>query len=247
MKDATALRLAHVTVKYGKAGHKCTALDDVSFDVGAGEFVSIVGPSGCGKSTLLSVIAGLLPATVGKIQVGDGAVGFVFQEPNLLSWRTVIDNIVLPLEIRNKKDGKAFYPKARRLLRMVGLEKFENSYPHELSGGMKQKVAIARALIYNPQLLLMDEPTNSLDEMAKNKFNAELNAIWRKTKKTVVYVTHSIPEAVFLSTKVMVLTPGPGRVKKIIDIGLPECRDEATLSDRKYFQAVNKVREVLSE
>jgi NitT/TauT family transport system ATP-binding protein len=243
--DKKALKLLHLHVKYGSGagGHK--ALHDISFGVDKGEFVSIVGPSGCGKTTLLSVIAGLLPATIGKIEVKDAVVGFVFQEPNLLPWRTVIDNVVLPLEIKSDGSGKKYYQKARTLLKMVGLEKYETAYPHELSGGMKQKVAIARALVHNPSLLLMDEPTSSLDEITKTGFNIELNGIWRKTRKTILYVTHNIPEAAFLSTKVVVLTPAPGSIKRIIDIDLPRKRDEFTLKDRRYFDSITKIRGVL--
>ncbi len=232
-------------VRYGSKSGACEALHDVSFGVDEGEFVTIVGPSGCGKTTLLSVVAGLLPATIGKVEVKDKVVGFVFQEPNLLPWRTVIDNVVLPLEIRNKKDRKTVYPRARKLLKTIGLAGFENSYPHELSGGMRQKVAIARALVCKPALLLMDEPTSSLDEISKTQFNFELNDIWRKTGKTILYVTHSVPEAVFLSTKIVVLSARPGKVKRVIDINLPKKRDATTLQSKRYFDCVRKVRGVL--
>jgi NitT/TauT family transport system ATP-binding protein len=238
------LELRRVHVRFRAKNGTDKALDDISFQVNRGEFVSIVGPSGCGKSTLLSVISGLLPATIGKIDIKNKAVGFVFQEPNLLPWRTVMGNVMLPMEIRKKADA-ANERKALGLLNLVGLAHCKDSFPHELSGGMKQKVSIVRALMTEPALLLMDEPTNSLDEIARTQFNIELNKIWRKTRKTIVYVTHSIPEAVFLSTKVIVLTPCPGKVKKIIDIGLPAVRNEAVLSSKRYFGYVNRVREVL--
>ncbi len=173
-------------------------------------------------------------------------VSFVFQDATLLPWRNTIDNIILPLEIRHDTKKQKFYEQARKLLKLVNLEKFESMYPDELSGGMKQRVAISRALISEPALLLMDEPFGALDELTRTDLNIELNQIWRKTKKTVVLVTHSIPEAVFLSQKIIILSKRPGTVKNIIDIKLPEKRDLSTLDNAKYFEYITQIRKLLS-
>lgn len=205
------------------------ALGDVSFDVFPGEFVSIVGPSGCGKTTLLKILAGLLQKSGGRIEVDEESfdptreVGFVFQKPLLLHWRKVIDNVLLPIEIL-KMDRKAMEKKAHALLDLVGLTGFENSYPNELSGGMQQRVSIARALIHDPKLLLMDEPFGALDAITRERMNLELLRIWQEAKKTILFVTHGINEAVFLSDRVIVLSARPSRMVQALDIGLPRPR-----------------------
>lgn len=205
------------------------ALGGVTFSVYPGEFVSIVGPSGCGKTTLLKILAGLLPKSGGEIEVDqeqfDPAreVGFVFQKSLLLRWRKVIDNVLLPVEIL-RDDRSAKLKRAQELLDLVGLKGFENSYPHELSGGMQQRVSIARALIHDPKVLLMDEPFGALDALTRERMNLELLRIWTEAKKTVLFVTHGITEAIFLSDRVVVLSARPSRMVAALDIPLPRPR-----------------------
>ena len=205
------------------------ALGSVSFDVFPGEFVTIVGPSGCGKTTLLKVVAGLLEKSAGSIDVDreqfdpTREVGFVFQKALLLHWRRILDNVLLPVEIL-KMDRTAQRKKAEDLLELVGLKGFERSYPKELSGGMQQRVSIARALIHDPKLLLMDEPFGALDALTRERMNLELLRIWQEAKKTVLFVTHGISEAVFLSDRVIVLSARPSRMIKALDINLPRPR-----------------------
>ncbi|MDX9957630.1 MAG: ABC transporter ATP-binding protein [Spirochaetia bacterium] len=223
------ISIKNVKKIYKTRDSELEALGDVSFDVFPGEFVSIVGPSGCGKTTLLKILAGLLPRTSGEIVVDpdnfniEREVGFVFQKPLLLHWRKVLDNVLLPIEIL-KIDRKSMVDKARSLLALVGLEGFEDRYPNELSGGMQQRVSIARALIHDPKLLLMDEPFGALDAITRERLNMELLQIWEKTKKTILFVTHGINEAVFLSDRVIVLTARPSRMAASLDIQLPRPR-----------------------
>jgi NitT/TauT family transport system ATP-binding protein len=205
------------------------ALGDVSFDVYSGEFVSIVGPSGCGKTTLLKILAGLLSKSAGEIEVDEEnfdptrEVGFVFQKPLLLHWRKVIDNVLLPIEILGMNRA-SMIKRAEELLDLVGLKGFEKSYPNELSGGMQQRVSIARALIHDPKLLLMDEPFGALDAITRERMNLELLRIWQEARKTILFVTHGINEAVFLSDRVIVLSARPSRMVQALDIGLPRPR-----------------------
>jgi NitT/TauT family transport system ATP-binding protein len=205
------------------------ALGSVTFDVYPEEFVSIVGPSGCGKTTLLKIIAGLMTQSEGEIVVDranfDPAreVGFVFQKALLLNWRRVLDNVLLPIEIL-KMDRKKYLPKAMDLLSLVGLKGFEQSYPNELSGGMQQRVSLARALIHDPKVILMDEPFGALDAITREKMNLELLRIWAESKKTVIFITHEINEAVFLSNRVVVLSARPSRMIEAFDIDLPRPR-----------------------
>ena len=205
------------------------ALGSVSFDIYPGEFVSIVGPSGCGKTTLLKVIAGLLPKSGGEIEVDQEhfdptrEVGFVFQKSLLLHWRRVIDNVLLPVEILGL-DRSALKGKALELLELVGLKGFEQSWPNELSGGMQQRVSIARALIHDPKLMLMDEPFGALDALTRERMNLELLRIWEEARKTVLFVTHGINEAIFLSDRVIVLSARPSRMIEALDIALPRPR-----------------------
>lgn len=214
---------------YATRDGELEALGSVSFDVYPGEFVSIVGPSGCGKTTLLKIIAGLLEKSGGEIEVDQAhfdptrEVGFVFQKSLLLHWRKVIDNILLPAEILglSRADAKE---KARSLLKLVGLEGFEKSYPNELSGGMQQRVSIARALIHDPKVLLMDEPFGALDAITRERMNLELLRIWTESKKTILFVTHGINEAVFLSDRVIVLSARPSRMIQALDVDLPHPR-----------------------
>jgi NitT/TauT family transport system ATP-binding protein len=207
------------------------AILDASFDVLPGELVSLVGPSGCGKSTLLKILAGLIPHDGGEVRIGSAThpfdpgrdVGMVFQAPLLLKWRRILENVLLPAEILGVP-AKAARERARELLRLVGLEGYEKKYPYELSGGMQQRAAIARALVHDPKLVLMDEPFGALDALTREKMNLELLRIWKEAGKTIVFVTHGISEAVFLGTRVVVLTAGPARMADNFEVDLPHPR-----------------------
>jgi NitT/TauT family transport system ATP-binding protein len=240
---------------FGAGPTAVTALTGIDLTIGSGEFVSLIGPSGCGKSTLLRLIGDLTSPTTGAIRVNDKPArqarldrdyGMVFQAPVLMDWRTIDRNIELPLEIM----GFSKEERARRsadLLRLVELEGFERKHPWQLSGGMQQRVAIARALAFDPKLLLMDEPFGALDEMTRERMNLELMRIWSTTGTTVVFVTHSIPEAVFLSTRVVVMSARPGRISKVVDIDLPHPRTVETRELERYFELVTAVREALRQ
>jgi NitT/TauT family transport system ATP-binding protein len=240
-------------MRYGKTG--TLALADVSLDIAPGEFISLIGPSGCGKTTLLRLIGDLMQPTAGKITVQGKSVtdarrnrdyGLVPQAPTLYDWRTVVKNVELPLEIMNVPSGER-HARATTLLSMVGLSDFASHYPWQLSGGMQQRVSIARALSFKPSILLMDEPFGALDEMTRERLNGELLTIWRETGTTIVFVTHSIPEAVFLSTRVVVMSPRPGKIEHIIPVDLPTMRDVQTREDPRYFDLISQVREHLRE
>jgi NitT/TauT family transport system ATP-binding protein len=232
-----------------------TALEAVELTIQQGEFVSLIGPSGCGKSTLLRLIGDLTAPTTGTILVNgkppsrarqDRDYGMVFQAPVLMDWRTIAKNIELPLEIMGFS-GDERRRRSADLLRLVELEAFAERHPWELSGGMQQRVAIARALSFDPKLLLMDEPFGALDEMTRERMNAELMSIWRRTGTTIVFVTHSIPEAIFLSTRVVVMSARPGRISRVIDIDLPAERSVETRESARYFELVTRVREALRQ
>lgn len=217
-------------------------LQNINLDIKEGEFVCIVGPSGCGKSTLLNIIGGLIPPTAGSIKVGKDNIkgpgkdrGVVFQGYALLPWRTVIENVQLGLEI-NRIPKKERRDIAQKYLDLVGLVQYEKYYPNQLSGGMKQRVAIARALAYNPDILLMDEPFSALDAQTRELLQGELLEIWKKTKKTIIFITHSVDEAVYLANKVVIMGANPGRVIRTIDINLPYPRDHA----ESEFQKLRK-------
>jgi NitT/TauT family transport system ATP-binding protein len=238
---------------FGSGPSALTALEDIDLTIREGEFVSLIGPSGCGKSTLLRLIGDLTAPSAGRVLVNgksanrarlDRDYGMVFQAPVLMDWRTIARNIELPLEIMGFPKGE----RARRsaaLLKLVELEGFEAKHPWQLSGGMQQRVAIARALAFDPKLLLMDEPFGALDEMTRERMNLELMKIWGQTGTTVVFVTHSIPEAVFLSTRVVVMSPRPGRIFRIVDVDLPQPRTVDTREQEHYFELVTQVREAL--
>jgi NitT/TauT family transport system ATP-binding protein len=221
-----------------------SAISEVSLGVRKNEFVTLVGPSGCGKSTLLKLVSGLIPVTGGTIHVREqlvrepfSDVGFVFQHPVLLPWRTVLGNILFSIEMLGKKEGE-FVDQARDLIKLAGLEGFENKYPRELSGGMQQRVAICRALIHDPSLLLMDEPFGALDAMTREEMSFELLRIWEERRKTILFVTHSIPEAILLADRVVVMTPRPGKIERIFEIDLPRPRVyEMEFNER--FKALN--------
>jgi NitT/TauT family transport system ATP-binding protein len=224
------------------------ALADISFTVRRGEFVSVVGPSGCGKTTLLKILAGLSPRSQGEVRIAGRdvsgplrEVGMVFQAPTLLPWRTVFDNVMVPAEIQ-KLDANQHRERAQQLLKMVGLTGFEKKYPHELSGGMQQRAGICRALVHDPAVLLMDEPFGALDAMTREYMNLELLRIWRESGQTAVLVTHSIPEAVFLSDRVIVMSPRPGRIAEIIPIELERRRDLSVMSSDRAGVYVERIR-----
>ena len=230
-----------------------TALQEIDLQVEPGEFVSLIGPSGCGKSTLLRVIGDLIQPTTGTVEVnGKGAhqarldhdYGIVFQDSVLFDWRTVTKNVALPLEMLGWDRAKR-KQRVDEMLRLVELQGFGDHHPWQLSGGMQMRVAIARALAFEPPLLLMDEPFGALDEMTRERLNIELLQIWRRMESTVVFVTHSISEAVFLSTRVVVMSPRPGRIAGIVDIDLAQPRSADTREDPRFFEHVTAVREHL--
>ncbi|MDP2925460.1 MAG: ABC transporter ATP-binding protein [Nanoarchaeota archaeon] len=235
---------------------KLPVLDNINLSVKEGEFVSIIGPSGCGKTTLLKILGGLIPATSGDIKIRGSPVkvalerrefGFVFQNPILLPWRTALKNTELPLEIFGNNNPQI---SSKKLLKIVGLEGFENYYPKELSGGMQQRIAIARALTFEPAILLMDEPFGALDEITRNKMNLELLRVWKEEKATisaVIFVTHSIPEAVFLSDKIIILSKRPAKIEKVLEINLPRPRKVEVKYSKKYIGLVKCIREILKE
>lgn len=234
-------------------GGRTVALEGIDLSVAPREFVSLIGPSGCGKSTLLRVVADLVAPTVGSVEVNgkpahqariDRDYGMVFQAPVLFDWRTVEANVRLPLEVQgaSRADRER---RVREMLELVELSGFTRHYPHQLSGGMQQRVAIARALSFQPKLLLMDEPFGALDEMTRERLNAEVLRIWQQTGTTIIFVTHSIPEAVFLSTRVVVMSARPGRITNIVDVDLPQPRTDATRESERYFELVTEVRESL--
>jgi len=240
-------------VKTFRSGAKSvSALDHVSFDVDEGSFVSIVGPSGCGKSTLLKIISGLLPSTSGMVRVNNRQVdaplenvGMVFQSPVLLKWKNVLDNIMLPVEFA-KLDRIHHLERARSLVELVGLQGFEEMYPYQLSGGMQQRVSLCRALVTDPQLLLMDEPFGALDAMTRDELDLELLKIWEERKKTVLFVTHNIQEAVFLSDYVVVMSARPGRLLERITIELERPRKMELMSSAPFGAYTLRIRALLA-
>ena len=249
-----AVEVRRASVVYPAADAPVRALHEVDLSIGQGEFVSLIGPSGCGKTTLLRVIADLEPITAGEVLVNGmtprearlkRAYGYVFQAPALFPWRTVLANVMLPLQIqgRDKREAEAI---AREQLGRVGLAGFERKYPWQLSGGMQQRVSIARALGFEPRLLMMDEPFGALDEITRDGLNDRLQQLWQRERRTVVFVTHSIAEAVYLSTRIVVMSPRPGRILKIIESTLP---DERTLDLRdtpEFMALAHEVREGLA-
>jgi NitT/TauT family transport system ATP-binding protein len=237
----------------GRGGATVEALRDISLSIAGGEFISLIGPSGCGKSTLLRIVGDLTATTSGTVTVHgktarqarlDRDYGMVFQAPVLFDWRTVQRNVELPLEIIGL-DRASRERKAREMLDLVELGEFAGHHPWQLSGGMQQRAAIARALAVDPTLLLMDEPFGALDEMTRERMNMELLRIWERTGTTVIFVTHSIPEAVFLSTRVVVMSARPGRISRVVPIDLPRVRGVETREMERYFELVTDVREAL--
>lgn len=238
--------------RYGEGSDAVSALEDISFRVRRGEFVSVVGPSGCGKSTLLKILAGLLPMSEGSAVLDgtplDGTrrdIGVVFQSPVLFPWRSVVGNVMLPADVQRLERGGA-EARARDLLAMVGLQGFETRYPRQLSGGMQQRVALARALIHDPSLLLMDEPFGALDAMTREAMNVELQRIWLERQKTVLFITHSTGEAVFLSDRVLVMSARPGRICDEVLIDIPRPRGLEVMNTPEFGRHVSRIRAALN-
>jgi NitT/TauT family transport system ATP-binding protein len=254
MTEGPVVELKGVSKVFGSGGDAgVRALSDINLSIGRGEFISLIGPSGCGKSTLLRIIGDLTSPTAGTVTVNgkpaprarlDRDYGMVFQAPVLFDWRTVRKNVELPLEITGRPAAER-EAKARAMLALVELTEFADRQPWQLSGGMQQRVAIARALALDPAILLMDEPFGALDEMTRERMNLELLGIWDRTGTSVIFVTHSIPEAVFLSTRVVVMSARPGRITNTVNIDLPRERNVETRELERYFELVTEVRESL--
>jgi NitT/TauT family transport system ATP-binding protein len=253
-RPAPCVAFESVGVSYAAGRRRIDAVRDITLAVEEGEFVALLGPTGCGKSTLLRVVADLVPPSTGRVRVREqpaaaarrvNEFGFVFQEPALMPWRTALGNVTLPLEIVR-------YPPAERrarceaLLQMVGLIDFKDSYPHQLSGGMKQRVAIVRALAWNPSIILMDEPFSALDELTRNQLQDDLLGLWSRERKTILFVTHNISEAVYLADRVVVMTPHPGRIAATIDIDLSRPRLPEHRESLEFLAHVRRAREALS-
>jgi NitT/TauT family transport system ATP-binding protein len=247
------IALENVALRYRTERGVIDALTGINLTVAEGEFIALLGPTGCGKSSLLRLVSDLVAPTAGRVLVrGQPALaarranefGFVFQEPALLSWRTALDNVQLPLEVMN-------FPAAERaarceqLLASVGLLKFKDNYPHEMSGGMRQRVAIVRALAWKPSILLMDEPFSALDELTKSQLQDDLLDLWNAERKTVLFVTHNISEAVYLADRVVVMSPHPGRIKAMLPVKLPRPRDEALRETPAFLAYVREARDML--
>jgi NitT/TauT family transport system ATP-binding protein len=243
------IRLRDVGKVYDTQDGAVEACADVTLDIRRSEFVAIVGPSGCGKTTILKMLAGLVPYSSGEITVGatrvdrpQTDVGIVFQESILLDWRDVLSNVMLQIDIR-RMDRASHEPVARHLLRATGLEGFENKKPYELSGGMRQRVSICRALVHDPPLLLMDEPFGALDALTREQISMDIQRVWMEKRKTALHITHSIPEAVLLADRVVVMSPRPGRIVEIIDIDLPRPRRLDKLPPR-FNDYAGRIREI---
>ncbi len=227
------------------------ALEDVSFSVEQNEFVTLVGPSGCGKSTLLKIVGGLLDRSAGDVMVKGEPVlgprrdiGIMFQTAVLFDWRTTLENVLLPVEVLGLDLG-AYRARARDILRMVGLEGFEEAYPNQLSGGMQQRASLSRALVYEPDVLLMDEPFGALDEFTRERLNLEIQRIWMEQRKTILFVTHNITEAVFLSDQILVMTPRPGRLARVVRVPFSRPREIRLMKSPEFAALVFEIREVL--
>jgi NitT/TauT family transport system ATP-binding protein len=249
-----AIACAGVSVRFVTDRRTVTALQDISFAVEEGSFLSLLGPSGCGKSTLLRLVADLIAPTSGSVTVLGGtpgearrrrALGFVFQDAALLPWRSAIDNVALPLEVGGRPVLAPGEPTPSELLALVGLKGWENAYPHELSGGMRQRVSIARALVGGPRVLLMDEPFGALDEITRDHLNEEFLKIWQETRVTILFVTHSIYEAIFLGQQVLVLAANPGRVREIIAVDLPLRRTLDIRESERFMRLAAHLRGLL--
>ena len=249
MNSDSIIKVSELAKTYRtRTGDEVSAIGSITFDVKEGEFITIVGPSGCGKSTLLKIIAGLLPRTNGSIRIRETEVngpsrqiGMIFQNPVLLPWKTVFQNVMVPIYILRLKQD-LYIDRARSLIRLVGLQGFENSYPFELSGGMAQRNAIVRALVHDPEILLADEPFGALDAMTREQMNIEIQRIWIESKKTVLFVTHSIPEAVFLADTVVVLSNRPSQVIDLVHVDFPRPRSIEVMGTDRFGEFLRRVR-----
>jgi NitT/TauT family transport system ATP-binding protein len=245
--STAAIEIVDLNKTYATADCEIPALDRVSFRIEPGEFVSVLGPSGCGKTTVLRIVAGLTPKTSGMVEV-DGVpvtgpqrkIGLVFQVPALMKWRTALENVLLPAEILGL-DRAASRARAQELLELVGLAQFASRYPRELSGGMQQRVGIARALVHDPAILLLDEPFSALDMMTRNQLNIELLRIWSERRKTSLLITHSIPEAIFLSDRIVVFGPRPARILDVVAVSLPRPRDASVRVSLAFMEIVGRI------
>lgn len=247
-----SLSLRELSLTYQTSRGPLDALGPVSFDLADGEFVAVLGPSGCGKSTLLKLLSGLLPATSGQALL-DGEpidrprrdVGIVFQKPTLLPWKTVRDNVLVPLKVLGTR-SPATERRADELIEMVGLQSFAQHYPHELSGGMQQRVGIARGLAHDPDVLLMDEPFAALDALTREQMTVELQSITNAAQKSVVFITHSIAEAAFLADRIMVLSPRPGRIVEVVNVSLPRPRDLSSMTSPAFIETTDHLRRLFA-
>jgi NitT/TauT family transport system ATP-binding protein len=252
-KDRSFVQIRNAGKTYRSKRGDVAALKDINLDIAMSEFVSVLGPSGCGKSTLLRCLAGLDHPTSGEILIGGQKVhtppdglGVVFQRDVLLEWRTVLGNVLLPVEV-NRMNLREWEPKALQLLDLLGLRGFEGRHPWELSGGMRQRVSICRALLMNPKLLLMDEPFGALDAMTRDDLNVELQRVWMADEKTVFFVTHSITEAIFLADRVVVMSPSPGQIADIINVDLPRPRDLSIRETPEFGLLSRRARTLFQE
>ena len=250
--DREVIGIDDVSLTYRAKNSAVHALDRVSLRASEGEFVAVVGPSGCGKSTLIKLLAGLILPSGGVIRVNrqpvrgpTASIGIVFQNPLLMAWRTALRNVLLQIEIRDLP-VENYRATAQELIELVGLEGFENAYPHQLSGGMQQRVGLCRALIHDPDLLLMDEPFGALDALTREQMNAELQRIWMERRKTVLFITHSISEAVYLADRVLVMSSRPGRIVGEINVDLPRPRTVEATETMAFAQFTRRVREHLN-
>ena len=248
----SSLSLTELSVTYQTSRGPLHALGPITLDVADGEFVAVLGPSGCGKSTLLKILSGLMPASAGEARLGGALidkprsdVGIVFQQPTLLPWKTVRENVLMPVRVM-RAYSPAARDKADALLAMTGLDAFADHYPHELSGGMQQRVSIARGLIHEPRLLLMDEPFAALDALTREQMIVELQALWERTRKSVVFITHSIPEAAFLADRIVVLSPRPGRIIHVETVELPRPRGLESMAAPEFVAICDRLRRLFA-
>ncbi len=257
MTDVPNIKIDHLTVQYRSKGSLVTALQDVTVDIPRRSFVSVVGPSGCGKTTLLKLLSGVLKPTSGDVtfdgeKLGEarlsGRVGYVFQRPLLLPWRTAIENVALTSEIARKDiPADKRMAEAERWLGLAGLTGFENKLPHELSGGMQQRVSLCRALAFNPPILMMDEPFAALDEITRESMQEELLRLWQATESSVIFITHSISEAVLLSERIIIMTARPGKVEEVLDVPFPRPRGEELRASAPFNELVQYIRHKLRQ
>jgi NitT/TauT family transport system ATP-binding protein len=246
----TLVRFENVSKYYGRDSKSVHVVDNVSFTARRSEFISILGPSGCGKSTMMMLTSGLIPASSGTISINGEVIdkpytdlGIVFQQDLLMDWRRVLSNVLVQPEFRGLP-AKDYEQRARDLLKLVGLAGAENKYPYELSGGMRQRVAICRALVHNPELLLMDEPFGALDALTRDQMNLDLQRIWFENKKTVLFVTHSIPEAVFLGDRIFIMAPSPTKILEEIEVDLPRPRTLEIRETPEFVAYVHRVTQI---